>query len=202
MPISDKEVPLLDIMARFSDLSNKVVVEISHHVAIRDLDNRYLTSRRIRELNAANIPGHNQFKYAYGFITDETLWTERHSFDPQTGKFIGTLARFLKEIRQYTSVASYIKELDIGENLPSLNAHQHRDFDSTQEYKHLVRETMTQSKYIYSGEIDSLMHEFEHRGEDPIVGLILALLPNLQTLDLSLIRYEPNIVMLVIGRIS
>ena len=172
-------------MARFSDLSNEVILLISKHVRPPDLDSFHLTSKHIRNLNEAHISNHLTLKRRYQNIRrDPTIWGSPEPKDT-------TWAKILKETLTSPSVASYVEEVDIqGYHKSWLNPAMHdtreneRRAETLLESNVILFEEAAQSSKYLSDKVN-WMDYVVNGYEDGLLGLLLTLLPNLSCLALS-----------------
>ena len=195
---------------QFSDLSNEIVLEISKYVQPRDLDNFFATSKRIRQLNAAQIPEHIRLKRQYGFLSNHYSYTEPYVIYESVGRYTGSLAKLLKDIIDLPYIACYVEAMSLkpwqklwdDERFPQGRTDQRRDDTLSEPNKGLFQEAMVRSKYISGFRIEELMGRIEAGDEGQILGLLLALLPNLCALDLCEIDDWHNDVIDTIDAIS
>lgn len=186
-------------MARFSDLSSEVVVMISNFVQPRDLDSFFLTSKHIRELNQACITEHSMLKKNYKYLISHTDSDKIDNF--------GTLANLLRKVLTVPRAASYMEDLDIrGWRMGWITGSHLDDRRSNDmlsaENQILFNDAMSASKYVPADSVLSWMEGFDDGFEDQIVGLLLIVLPNISSLNLTEVSDWDNLVADTIDRIS
>lgn len=187
------------VMARFSDLSSEVVVMISNFAQPRDLDSFFLTSQHIRELNKACITEHSMLKKKYKYLIS-------HTDSIPIDKF-GTLANLLRKVLTAPRAASYVEDLDIrGWHVGWTNGSHRDDRRSndmlSKENRILFNDAISASKYVPADTVDSWMEGFEDGLEDQIIGLLLVVLPNISSLNLTDVPDWDDLVGDTIYRIS
>lgn len=161
-------------MARFSDLPNEIVLSIICLTAPDSIESLALVSKTLRKLGSACLEAHLSWKRAYSVY--------------ECGQPEKTLRNLLKDIFNNSIIASYVRELKVNGW-----RHEWNDDDDASEILHLYSERMIARFLSAASEGASeviadksqMAKDINSGDEDPILALLLLILPNLQTLKLE-----------------
>ncbi|CAF9936664.1 hypothetical protein IMSHALPRED_010845 [Imshaugia aleurites] len=156
-------------MAEFSDLPNELVLELWHHVLPpEDIASFALVSKRIYALAAESLKEHHRLRSKYSTVANYRSCDQN------------VFVHLLKEVLLTPHIASYVKAVyvddwrDCWEDWP-LESYPERDMD-------LFREGIRKAEFLLPGDVDDWISILESGNEEPILGLLLSLLPKLCTL--------------------
>lgn len=169
-------------MARFSDLSNELVLEILQHVAPCDLVSACTITKSISLLAAPILAEHrrlNQHLSSFNYFFDED-----HA-----------LAKLLFLILAKPRSAHYVRSLtmqcwasgwgDTVEGFDSPASVQSRMYQYEPKDLQLLRTAVETSEMISADEVGEWLQTIQEGTENPILALLLLQLPNLSRLEIS-----------------
>ena len=176
-------------MTGFNDLPNEIVLELWHHVLPPDnIASFALVSKRIFALAAASLKEHHRLKSKYAIFESD-------------GSTDGSmLAHRLKDVLLYPYIAFYVKNIRICDwhtcwEDPIEDSALFPELDDVGNYTShvpypeqemtLFKESIRKAENLFPRKEDVWIRLLENGHEDPILALLLSLLPNLCTLSLE-----------------
>lgn len=179
-------------MAGFKNLPNELVIQIIWLTLPEDLESFTSTCRLIYDLARKSLDEHRAFKRKYrAWIT--------HSYSPPTCLY-GLLRAILKNPR----IAWYVETLTVHElfaqwDSEAEDAEARSDDDDPAMYHRtgimnaddeaMFSDAIEKCTYVSGDEYDDWWGGLDYGEDDPILGLLVTLLPNLKTLNL---QFDPN----------
>lgn len=157
-------------MAKFSDLPNEILVTVLCFLTPNDIESFVLTAKRIYALSTTTIKIHNDMKRKYSEFWDETFGGSM------------SVTKLLEEVLEDQRIKFYVKKVFISEWWDSWN------YD--QGHRPLAAEQMMRLKDAAHQNLGDMAEwaiaDLEEDGtEDPVIALLLSLLPNIQELSWS-----------------
>lgn len=171
-------------MARFTDLANEIILLISNLVQPPDLDNFFLTSKHVRELNQSRISEHLETKKKYKRIRSTF-------FGSNTDLQFGNWAEVLKDVLILPRIAAYVETLDILRWYSrwasiSLFPNERKEVTLEESNQKVFDEALQKAGYGLAAEQATWKRLIEKGSEEFIVVFLLTLLPNISSLMLTL----------------
>lgn len=170
-------------MARFSDLSNELVLEILQHVAPCDLDSACTITKSIYLLAAPILVEHrrlNQHLSSINYLGDQD--------HPLANLLLLILAkpRNAHYVRSLTMecLASGWGDTLTDDDLGSPASVQSQMYQYESKDLQLLRTAVETSDIISADEVDEWLQTIQEGSEDPILALLLLNLPNLNSLEI------------------
>ena len=155
-------------MAKFSDLPKEIILAILHFVYPNDIESFVMTTKSIYELSTAAYKEHNELKQKYSAF-----------YDLSSGGFMSFI-ELLGVVVDNRKIGHYIKEVAIaewsqgwaerGEHPPP--------YDGAQMAR--VRDAVYEVHRKYA---EGILDEIECGDEEPMIAMLLLLLPNLETIN-------------------
>ena len=186
-------------MASFLHLPNELVSEIAGQVMPEDIENFSLTSHNVYAVALPLLEEHRELKKRYrAFANLEKAEFDGNRLgmsefsDNSTSNFAlgDSISTLLTEVLADQRVAPYIKELRLDgwfseweSMVPDPSNERHEHIPYTQEQTTLFKQTL--SIYVLPSKLEEWIEVLESGAEDPIIGLLLILLP-----DLNSIKFE------------
>ena len=172
-------------MTGFNDLSNEIVLKLWHHVLPPDdIASFALVSKCIFALATPSLKEHRRLKLKYAVLENERS---------EDGSM---LAHLLKDILLYPYIAFYVKNIHICDwhtywedprpfpELDDMGNHALHVPYPELDVK-LIKDSICKTKNIFPRKKDFWIRLLENGHEDPILALLLSLLPNLCALSLE-----------------
>lgn len=172
-------------MTGFNDLPNEIVLKLWHHVLPPDdIASFALVSKRIFALATPSLKEHHRLKSKYAVLENERS---------EDGSM---LAHLLKDVLLYPYIAFYVKNIHICDwhtcwEDPRL----FQELDDMGNYAShvpypeldmkLFKDSIRKAKNLFPRKKDFWIRLLENGHEDPILALLLSLLPNLCALSLE-----------------
>lgn len=177
-------------MASFSALPNELVSEVAGYVMPEDIENFSLISKGVYDVVLPLLEEHRVLKKRYSaFQNLEKVEFDgynpgsRYLVDPDTFNLSDEIytmskSKLLAEILTSHRVALYIKELRMWGPFegwqPKFTSH----VSYTKEQLALFKQAL--STYVLPSKLETWIEELESGNENPIISLLLILLPNLK----------------------
>lgn len=173
-------------MARFGDLPEETVLGIWPYIHPNAIENFALTCRKVYNLGAKAITEHNRLRRIYRVLVNEPgKDTEEELIKaPRSELLINPLVDIMREPR----IAYYVKEVKMqycSDCWGSIFVDAQRKRE-TYRHLHILSRLLEGCKYIQQSEVTQWWDQIKIGNEDPMLGLLLYLLPNVRT-----IRFDP-----------
>ncbi|MCJ1456995.1 hypothetical protein MMC28_007361 [Mycoblastus sanguinarius] len=183
-------------MAVFRDLPNEIIPIVWQYVlSPSDIESFALVSKTIHALGAPFIQEYHRLDEEYSFFKNPVNCSGN------------TLARLLKDILISPHTALYVKTVHLGgwwdlweetfEDDPTDLSSDHSDskYDDphvpySKEEMDLFKDAIRTAKFVLPTEVDAWIRRLEEGNEDPIMALLLMLLPNVNFLKIE--EYPPD----------
>lgn len=172
-------------MARFGDLPEETVLGIWPYIHPTAIESFALTCKKIHNLGAKAITEHNRLRGTYSILSNEPCKdTEEELIKaPRWELLINPLVDIMREQR----IAYYVEEVGMqscSDCWGSIFVDGQRKRE-TYRHLHILSRLLEGCEYIRQSEITQWWDQIMIGNEDPVLGLLLYLLPNIRT-----IRFE------------
>jgi len=175
-------------MARFGDLPDETILGIWPYIYPNAIESFALTCRKIYDLGAKAVTEHNRLRKLYRVLVNEPSENTERGLTkaPRSELLINPLVDIMRETR----IAHYVKEVrmqycsDCWGNIFD-DAQRKRE---TYRHLHTLSRLLERCKYLRQQEATEWWDQIKIGNEDPMLGLLLYLLPDVRT-----IRFDPYI---------
>lgn len=169
-------------MARFGDLPEETILAIWPYIHPNAVESFALTCQRIHNLGAKAITEHNRLRIIYQTLVNEPSQDTQEELirAPRSELLINPVVDIMRESR----IAYYVEEV----RMQSCSACWDSIFIDSQRkretYRHLhvLSRLLEGCKYIRQSEITQWWDQIKIGNEDPMLGLLLSILPNVRTI--------------------
>lgn len=181
-------------MANFSKLPNEMVSEVWSFIPEpRDLESFALVSKHVYAMGKPFLEEHNKLRKNYSFLQTD-IWTRTYD-----------LAFFLKEVLLRPRAALYVTHLSIDRYLEYWQD-QRNDNESHVPYPDdvttLFVEAIHKSSFVPLNEAAKWITSFKEGNQEPILALLILLLPNLTTITVTDNGYPSGLLQETIQRVA
>ena len=188
-------------MASFNNLANETIVNILNYVRVPDIDSFASVSKRLRELVKVYRSDHAQLKEEYSSVWIPRCCQPSFPFETQK-KPTRHLVHDIKDFVSAPRYAEYVQQLYINRSRREWNGHDDDDIDrreqtdANSELLRLLVKQKVESPAVEPSSIgwrraqDLWMDEINDGSEDPLIGLLMTLLPNIRTIHIKLSSHE------------
>ena len=189
-------------MARFGDLPEETVLGIWPYIHPNAIESFALTCQRFYHLGAKAITKHNRLRKLYGVLVNEPSRDTRLGLSkaPRSELLINLLVDIMRESR----IAYYVKEFrmqycsDCWDDIFD-DAERKRE---TYRHLHVLSYLLEGCKYLRQQEVTEWWDQIKIGNEDPILGLLLYLLPAVRTIRFDPCTREPALCLGLIRRVA
>ena len=192
-------------MARFGDLPPDIILHIWRHIQVVDIDSFALVSHDIRALGAKQIIEHEHLKKKYSIVWSGPKDNAFRYFRGDRQSKISMhryLITIIRDILSKPRHAEYVQQIHVS-NIAGTYTELYSDeeqeerMEQTEATYDLLQYLMEKTPHVTGAEFSRYLpddkkfywwDQIEKGSEDPILGILLPLLPNLHT-----IQWEPYI---------
>lgn len=159
-------------MAKFSDLPAELLLMILDRLAPTDADTFCVLSRNVRAVSASFLENHMNLKRKY---THRTYCRKTSTFPD------GSLADLLRDVLQTPEFGYYVRTLQI-DGHKYLEAEHIRHSESMELFEHTIQDCA-----MIEGQLEKQkwIEQLNVGDEDPVIAMLLLMLPNLTDLRLA-----------------
>ena len=187
-------------MARFSDLADEIVLGIWPYIHPSAVESFALTNRKIYSLGSKSITVHNRLSKLYKVVTNEPTGYGKIM---RTDLLIKTIVDIIRDPR----IAHYVRAIHIDTCMdsfglvPTLEDDLER-FRETRANLDVISHLLEDCEFVEHREVIYWWSNIKQGNEDPLLGLLLYILPNIRVIRFEPYIYEPTLALELITRIA
>ena len=187
-------------MARFSDLADEIVLSIWPHIHPSAVESFALTNRKIYSLGSKSITVHNRLSKLYKVVTNKPTGY---------GKIMRTdlLIKAIVDIIRDPRIAHYVREICIDTCVDCFGAVNTLEDDAerireTRANLDVISHLLEDCDFVEHREVMIWWCNIEQGNQDPLLGLLLYILPNIRVIRFEPYINEPTLALKLIARIA